>query len=72
MRVVHGVEGGFGFWSPGTRGPFVEWLWHRIGRESPLSWATEIEREAEAAGVAAVELFFSFLDEFRADRDRAS
>ncbi|MDT6986922.1 hypothetical protein ACFSUJ_07700 [Streptomyces lusitanus] len=70
--VVHGVEGEFDFWSPGTQGPFTEWLWHRLGRESPLSWATEIEREAEATGVPAIELLFRLFDEYRADRDRAS
>ncbi|MFJ1981576.1 hypothetical protein [Streptomyces albogriseolus] len=66
--VVHGIEGDFDFWSPGTQGPFVEWLWHRLGRHSPLGWATEIEREAEATGVPAIELFFSLFDEYRADR----
>ncbi|MFZ4189295.1 hypothetical protein [Streptomyces pseudogriseolus] len=65
--VVRGIEGDFDFWSPGTQRPFAEWLWHRLGRNSSLGWATEIEREAETAGVPAVELFFSLFGECRAD-----
>ncbi|MGY0068595.1 hypothetical protein ACWZEH_17640 [Streptomyces sp. QTS137] len=66
---IHGVhEEEYDFWSPGSQGPFTDWLRGRLGRESALRWATEIEREAEAAGVPAVELFFSLLDEYRAAR----
>ncbi|MFE5815647.1 hypothetical protein ACFQ6S_19855 [Streptomyces sp. NPDC056479] len=68
---VHGVREDFDFWSPGNRGPFEDWLWERLGRHSPLGWSVEIEREAEAAGVPAVDLFFSLLDEHRAERDQA-
>ena len=63
--VVHGAEEDFPFWSPGTQGPFAEWLWQRLGRHSSLGWAVEIEREAQEAGVPAVELFFSLFDEYR-------
>ncbi|MEU6774074.1 hypothetical protein [Streptomyces sp. NPDC046759] len=66
--VVHGVEEDFDFWSPGTQGPFAEWLWQRLGRHSPLGWAVEIEREAQEAGTPAVELFFDLLDEYRRER----
>ncbi|MER6738558.1 hypothetical protein [Streptomyces puniciscabiei] len=66
--AVHGVEEDFDFWSPGTQGPFAEWLWQRLGRHSPLGWAVEIEREAQEAGTPAVKLFFSLLDEYRRDR----
>ncbi|MGO4456107.1 hypothetical protein AB4039_02010 [Streptomyces sp. M-16] len=50
-------------------GPFSEWLWPRLGMRyaSPLGWAVEIERAAEAAGAPAVEMFFELLDEFRAE-----
>lgn len=65
---VHGIPEDFDFWSPGSQGPFAEWLWQRLGRSSPLGWAVEIEREAEAANRPAVELFFSLLDEYRAER----
>ncbi|WP_445524513.1 hypothetical protein [Streptomyces cyslabdanicus] len=63
--AVHGAEEDFAFWRPDTQGPFAEWLWQRLGRHSSLGWAVEIEREAEKAGVPAVELFFSLFDEYR-------
>jgi hypothetical protein len=63
--AVHGIEEDFAFWSPGTQGPFAEWLWQRLGRHSPLGWAVEIEREAQESGVPPVELFFSLWDEYR-------
>lgn len=69
--AVHGVEEDFAFWSPGTQGPFAEWLWQRLGRHSPLSWAVEIEREAQKTGVSAVELFFRLFDEYRRERNPA-
>jgi hypothetical protein len=63
--VIHGIEEHFAFWSPGTQGPFAEWLWQRLGRPSALGWAVEIEREAQEAGVPVVELFFALWDEYR-------
>ncbi|MFE7775747.1 hypothetical protein ACFU5O_17965 [Streptomyces sp. NPDC057445] len=49
-------------------GPFSEWLWPRLGMQyaSPLGWAVEIERAAEAAGGQPLDMFFDLLDEFRA------
>ncbi|MFF1812361.1 hypothetical protein ACFVXW_25125 [Streptomyces sp. NPDC058251] len=61
----------FDFWNPGSQGPFAEWLWQRLGCSSALGWAVEIDREAEAANKPAVELFFSLLDEYRAERSEA-
>ncbi|MGW3157378.1 hypothetical protein [Streptomyces sp. NPDC001089] len=66
--AVHGIAEDFDFWNPGSQGPFAEWLWLRLGRHSPLGWATEIEREAQAAGTPAVELFFALFDEYRRER----
>ncbi|MFF4835655.1 hypothetical protein [Streptomyces sp. NPDC001315] len=63
--AVHDIDECFDFWSPGTQGPFAEWLWQRLGRHSPLGWATEIEREARTAGTPAIELFFALFDEYR-------
>ncbi|MBT2410249.1 hypothetical protein J7I94_06705 [Streptomyces sp. ISL-12] len=55
------------FWpSTGTEAPFTTWLHTRLDRNSSLTWATEIEREAEATGVPAMGLFFTFLDEYLA------
>lgn len=68
--AVHGIEEDFPFWSPGVQGPFAEWLWQRLGRRSSVGWATEIEREAQDAGVLAVELFFSLWDKYRAERSQ--
>ncbi|MFK0229720.1 hypothetical protein ACIQUL_28570 [Streptomyces sp. NPDC090303] len=65
---VHAAEEDFDFWSPGTQGPFGEWLWRRNGETSALGWAVEIEREAEAEGIPAMELFFTLLDQFRSER----
>ncbi|MET7547097.1 hypothetical protein ABZS94_15115 [Streptomyces sp. NPDC005500] len=66
---IHRVEEDFDFWNPGTQGTFAEWLWQRNGCSSALGWAVEIEREAETSGTPAIELFFSLLDQFRAERD---
>ncbi|MFF9098352.1 hypothetical protein ACF1AX_35165 [Streptomyces sp. NPDC014802] len=63
--AVHGIEEDFAFWGPGAQGVFAEWLWQRLGHHSSLGWAVEIEREAQEAGVPAVELFFSLWDEYR-------
>ncbi|MCP2328706.1 hypothetical protein HDA40_007213 [Hamadaea flava] len=65
---VHGIGEDFEFWPTGA---FAEWLWTKLGRHSSLGWATEIGREAEARGVSPLNLFFTFVDEFRAsDRTR--
>ncbi|WP_328725613.1 hypothetical protein [Streptomyces sp. NBC_00259] len=55
-------------------GPFSEWLWPRLGMQysSPLGWAVEIERAAEAADIQPLDMFFDLLDEFRAGRDNAA
>ncbi|WP_406338181.1 hypothetical protein OG987_13085 [Streptomyces sp. NBC_01620] len=52
------------------RGPFSEWLWPRLDMQysSPLGWAVEIERAAERADVAPLDMFFDLLDEFRMAR----
>ena len=62
---VHGVEETSDFVNSG---PFAERLWNRLGMAYPsaLGWAVTIEREAEAAGRPAMEMFFELLDEFRA------
>ncbi|HCU48979.1 MAG TPA: hypothetical protein DGG94_04085 [Micromonosporaceae bacterium] len=62
---VHGIGEEFDFWPDG---PFAQWLWTRLGRHSSLGWAAEIGREAEAASISPLDLFFTFVDEFRADR----
>ncbi|WP_067127991.1 sensor histidine kinase [Microtetraspora malaysiensis] len=53
-------------------GPFAEWLWPRLGMSYPsaLGWAVEIENAAEKSGTSGMELFFTLLDEFRAERDQ--
>ncbi|GHD19330.1 hypothetical protein GCM10010334_82860 [Streptomyces finlayi] len=60
----------FDFWNDG---PFSEWLWKRMDTAYPsnLGWAIEIERAAESTGTPPMEMFFSLLDEFRAERDHA-
>jgi hypothetical protein len=68
--AVHGSEESFDFWTPGTQSPFDAWLTKRMGEHTSLGWSTVIEREAEAAGRSAMELFFELLDEFRAGRDQ--
>lgn len=52
--------------------PFSRWLCQRNGEESSLGWSTQIEREAEATGTPAIELFFSLLDQFRAEHDQSA
>ncbi|WP_406735180.1 hypothetical protein OG508_21355 [Streptomyces sp. NBC_01108] len=51
-------------------GPFSEWLWPRLDMQYPsaLGWAVEIERAAEAADIAPLDMFFDLLDEFRLAR----
>ncbi|MFC5718570.1 hypothetical protein ACFP1Z_00035 [Streptomyces gamaensis] len=60
---VHSTDERFDFW---PEGPFSKWLWQRLGRSSPLGWATEIERETPV-GSTAVEEFFKLLDIYRRD-----
>ncbi|WP_174887240.1 hypothetical protein [Streptomyces abyssomicinicus] len=66
------VDDDWPFWSPGKPGPFSDWLWQRLGRHSSLSWAAEIEREAQAADQSAMDLFFSLFDEYRAERSQTA
>ncbi|MFI6393969.1 hypothetical protein ACIBHY_07255 [Nonomuraea sp. NPDC050547] len=63
---VHGVTEQVDFW---PSGPFAEWLWTKLGRHSSLGWAVEIQREAEAANVNPMELFFAFVDDYRIERE---
>ena len=63
---AHNIAEPFDFWTPGSQSRFSEWLCQRLGRQSSLGWATEIEREAEQYGRPAMEMFFELLDEFRA------
>ncbi|MEV6198794.1 hypothetical protein AB0M64_02330 [Streptomyces sp. NPDC051771] len=51
-------------------GPFTEWLWPRLGRtySSPLGWAIEITKAAQAVNRAGIDLFFDLLEEFKAER----
>ncbi|MFM9614948.1 hypothetical protein [Streptomyces niveiscabiei] len=67
---AHDIEEPYDFWHLGTQDRFSDWLQQRLGRRSSLSWAAEIEREAERAGRPAIEMFFEFLDEFRAGDER--
>ncbi|MGA5498201.1 hypothetical protein ACPCSP_28015 [Streptomyces cinereoruber] len=70
--TVHDAEEDFPFWTPGGDAPFDTWLNERNGRPSALSWSTEIEREAETTGTPAIELFFTLLDQFRAERQQSA
>lgn len=63
---VHDIAEPFDFWNPGGQGHFSQWLEQRLGRQSSLGWATQIEQEAERCDKPAMEMFFEFLDEFRA------
>ncbi|MEV7990692.1 hypothetical protein AB0O67_01915 [Streptomyces sp. NPDC086077] len=67
--AVHGAEESFDFCNPGAQSAFDAWLARRMGEQTSLGWSTVIEREAEASGRSAIELFFELLDEFRAERD---
>ncbi|MDV9187089.1 hypothetical protein R6L23_02460 [Streptomyces sp. SR27] len=64
---VHGAKEALPFWAPGEDTPFDSWLNERNGRASSLRWSTQIEREAKATGIPAIELFFTLLDQFRAE-----
>ena len=66
--AVYNAEEDFPFWTPGGITPFDTWLGQRNGRHSPLGWAVEIEREAETTNTPAIELFFTLLDQFQAER----
>ena len=65
---VHGIAEEFDFW-PGGR--FTEWLCAKLGRHSSLSWSARIEREAAAAGLNPMDVFFNFLDEYLDDRRKS-
>ncbi|MFF3842271.1 hypothetical protein [Streptomyces sp. NPDC001930] len=67
---VHDAEEDFPFWTPGGDTAFDTWLNERNGRASSLRWSIQIEREAEATGTPAIELFFTLLDQFRAKRQQ--
>ncbi|WP_329121020.1 hypothetical protein [Streptomyces sp. NBC_01353] len=67
---VHEAEEDFPFWTPGGDTPFGIWLNERNGRASALRWSTQIEHEAETTGAPAIELFFTLLDQFRAERQQ--
>ncbi|MFC8270445.1 hypothetical protein ACFUIZ_32700 [Streptomyces cinereoruber] len=69
---VHSAEEDFPFWTPGGSAPFDTWLNERAGRPSALRWSTQIEREAETIGTPALELFFTLLDQFRAERQQTA
>ncbi|MFD9941142.1 hypothetical protein ACFWYW_50065 [Nonomuraea sp. NPDC059023] len=64
---IHGITEQVDFWPDG---PFAEWLWTKLGRQSSLGWAAEIGREAEAENVNPLELFFTFVDDYRVERAR--
>lgn len=64
---VHGLTEEFDFW---PQGPFAQWLWVKLGHHSSLGWAAEIEREAQAASIDPMAMFFMLLDEYRADYER--
>ncbi|MFD5365498.1 hypothetical protein [Streptomyces sp. NPDC127103] len=51
-------------------GPFTEWLWPRLGyaHASPMGWAIEVMKAAEASGRAGIDLFFDLLSEYKAER----
>ncbi|WP_395361943.1 hypothetical protein ACHGLA_19920 [Streptomyces sp. YH02] len=68
--AVHDAEEDFPFWAPDGDTPFDTWLNERNGRASSLRWSTQIEREAEATSIPAIELFFTLLDQFRAEHQR--
>ena len=69
---IHGIAEDFPFCTIGAEPAFSRWLCQRNGEESSLGWSTRIEREAEATGAPAIELFFSLLDQFRAEHDQAA
>ncbi|MYV69128.1 hypothetical protein GT043_24940 [Streptomyces sp. SID2131] len=69
---VHSAEEDFPFWALGGSAPFGTWLNERAGRPSALRWAAQIECEAEATGTPALELFFTLLDQFRAERQQTA
>ncbi|MGP2437414.1 hypothetical protein [Streptomyces sp. JW3] len=69
---IHGITEPTDFWSPADEAAFTHWLHRRLGRDSSLTWAAEIEREAQTAGVPAMDLFFELLDDYRAGRQQGS
>ncbi|WP_371791651.1 hypothetical protein OG285_19030 [Streptomyces sp. NBC_01471] len=69
---AHSVAENWPFWSPGSQGPFAEWLWQRLGGPSPLGWAAEIEHEAQATDQQPIDMFFSLFDEYRAEHNQTA
>lgn len=69
-RVASEIHGSEAMTDFEHRGPFAEWLWPRLGYTyaSPLGWAVEITKAAEAGGRAGIDLFFDLLSEFKAER----
>ncbi|MFI5985894.1 hypothetical protein ACIBEA_34165 [Streptomyces sp. NPDC051555] len=50
-------------------GDFSMWLWRRFDvAMNPQGWAVEIERAAAQAGKPQMDMFFTLLDAFRAER----
>ncbi|MFF9067858.1 hypothetical protein ACF09E_21155 [Streptomyces sp. NPDC014891] len=68
--AVYNAEEDFPFWTPGNLSPFDAWLGLRNGGLNAQGWAVAIEREAEAIDTPAIELFFTLLDQFRAERQQ--
>ncbi|MEV4436571.1 hypothetical protein [Streptomyces sp. NPDC049585] len=59
--AVHSVADPCDFW-PG--GDFAQWLGERLDGNSPLGWASDIERHTPV-GPAPAQEFFRFLDAYR-------
>ncbi|MFI8513712.1 hypothetical protein ACIGHB_21515 [Streptomyces sp. NPDC085460] len=68
--AVHNVEEDFPFWTPGGDSPFDLWLNKRSGTASSLRWSARIEHEAKTLGTPPNELFFTLLDQFRAEHQQ--
>ncbi|MER5707332.1 hypothetical protein [Streptomyces sp. NPDC002122] len=68
--AVYNTEEDFPFWTPGGISPFDTWLGQRNDCLPSRGWAVEIEREAETTNTPAIELFFTLLDQFQAERQQ--
>ncbi|MFD4758535.1 hypothetical protein ACFWOJ_06495 [Streptomyces sp. NPDC058439] len=68
--TVYKVDEEFPFYTFGDVSPFDAWLGKRNDCLPSLGWAAEIEREAKATNTPAVELFFTLLDQFQAERQQ--
>ncbi|MEU3074254.1 barstar family protein [Streptomyces laurentii] len=60
---VHSIDDPCDFWHGGV---FSQWLGTRLGGNSPLGWAADIERNTPD-GSTPVEEFFHLLDAYRSD-----